>query len=87
MSKKVAAAIAGAFAAGVFVAAAPSAMGHGPGVDRDHGPMWADGRADHMAGACEQDEMFDHMSGAGSHMSGVEGDWMIDMMSGGGSRR
>jgi hypothetical protein len=77
MSNRVVAAIAAAFAAGVFV------LGHGPGADPDRGSVPAEGWADHMAGACEEDEMsehgdmfeemLEHRSGAGGHMSGPDG--------------
>lgn len=94
MSSRVVAAIAAAFAAGVFVAAAPTVLGHGPGADQGRGSMhadsWAD-RADHMADGCEQEEMLEHMAAAGSHMSGGHmsggGDWMTDMMSSAGAPR
>jgi hypothetical protein len=83
MSNRVVAAIAAAFAAGVFVAAAPNVLGHGPGPDQDRGSVHAEGWADHMAGACEEDEMsehgdmfeemLEHMSGGDGHMSGADG--------------
>ncbi|HSL98239.1 MAG TPA: hypothetical protein VK831_06670 [Candidatus Deferrimicrobiaceae bacterium] len=82
MTRKTIATIAGAFAAGVFIAAAPNALGHGPGLDTERAPMMA----------CDEDEMSEHMSGAdghmsGGHMLGATGGWMTDMMRGAGGMR
>lgn len=80
MTRKTIATIAGAFAAGVFVAAAPTVLGHGPGVDVAWPSHHAAGHTEAGCDAAMTLDLADHMT---DHDTG----WMADMMSGLGVER